>query len=121
METASEDVGHPARVERWARTRTDPEDAASVVAAASEAIEQVIAALVRAGALSDAGFAQGRARTLLRNGRSRGGRAKENSEDTRTPHTGLLGDQSAANTLAGMAANWNGGTHRKEFCVIQTT
>jgi regulatory protein len=59
------------RVERWVRSRTDPEDAAPMVAVAREAIEQVIADLVRAGAVNDAGFAEGRARTLLRAGRSR--------------------------------------------------
>ena len=59
------------RIERWARTQTDPDEAVPVVAAAHEAINGVIADLVRAGALSDEGFAQGRARSLLRTGRSR--------------------------------------------------
>ena len=59
------------RIERWARTQTDPDEAVPVVAAAHEAVDGVIADLVRAGALSDEGFAQGRARSLLRTGRSR--------------------------------------------------
>jgi regulatory protein len=59
------------RLERWARSQTSPEDAAPVVAAAREAIEHVITTLVGAGAVSDAGFAQGRARALQRSGRSR--------------------------------------------------
>ena len=59
------------RIERWARTQRDPDEAAPLVAAAHEAIKGVIADLVRAGALSDEGFAQGRARSLNRTGRSR--------------------------------------------------
>src|SRR3954454_16775844 len=59
------------RLERWGRTQTSPEDAASVMAAAREAIEHVITTLVGAGAVNDTGFAQGRAYTLQRSGRSR--------------------------------------------------
>jgi regulatory protein len=59
------------RIDRWARLQADAEDVAVVVAAAREAIQGVIAGLVSAGALSDEGFAKGRARSLTRTGRSR--------------------------------------------------
>jgi len=59
------------RIDRWALLQPDAEAAAAVVTAARQAIQGVIAALVQAGALSDEGFAKGRARTLTRSGRSR--------------------------------------------------
>ena len=59
------------RLDRWAQAQADPDSAAAVVAAARQAIEAVVAAMVRAGAVSDAGFAEGRARSLIRSGRSR--------------------------------------------------
>jgi len=59
------------RIDRWARAQDDPDAAAPVVAAAREAIATVVAAMVRAGAVSDAGFAEGRVKTLVRTGRSR--------------------------------------------------
>jgi regulatory protein len=59
------------RIDQWARSQTDPDQAAPIATAAREAIEGVIATLVRAGAVSDASFAEARARTLLRAGRSR--------------------------------------------------
>jgi regulatory protein len=59
------------RVDRWAQTQGDPDIAAPIVAAAREAIDTVVVALIRVGAVSDAGFAEGRARTLVRTGRSR--------------------------------------------------
>jgi len=59
------------RIDRWAQAQADPDSAAAVLAAAREIVEAVIAAMVRAGAVSDAGFAEARARTLIRAGRSR--------------------------------------------------
>jgi regulatory protein len=59
------------RIQRWAQTQADRDIAAPAIAAARQAIEGVIADLVRAGALSDAGFAEARARSLVRTGRSR--------------------------------------------------
>ncbi len=59
------------RLDRWAQAQADPDSATTVVAAARKAIDAVVAALVRAGAVSDAGYAEGRARTLTRTGRSR--------------------------------------------------
>lgn len=59
------------RIDRWAQTQADPDGAAPVVAAARKAVEDVVAAMVRTGAVSDAGFAEGRVRTLVRTGRSR--------------------------------------------------
>jgi regulatory protein len=58
------------RVDRWARTQTDPETAAPVIAEARRATEQVILRLARAGAVSDAAFAESRAKSLVRGGRS---------------------------------------------------
>lgn len=58
------------RVDRWARLQPDPEVAAPVVAAAHDAIEDVVDRLVKAGALSDAAFAENRAKSLVRGGQS---------------------------------------------------
>jgi regulatory protein len=58
------------RVDRWARLQTDPEGAAPVIAAAREAIEATIVRLAQAGAIDDAAFAEGRARSLARTGQS---------------------------------------------------
>ena len=58
------------RVDRWARQQEDPEAAAPVIAAAREAVETVIRRLAEAGAVSDAAFAESRAKSLLRSGRS---------------------------------------------------
>lgn len=58
------------RVDRWARQQTDPDAAAPVIAAARDAIEKVIGRLAEAGAVSDAVFAESRAKSLLRAGRS---------------------------------------------------
>jgi regulatory protein len=58
------------RVERWARMQTDPDAAEPVVAAAREAVEAVVARLVKAGAVSDTAFAESRAKSLLHGGRS---------------------------------------------------
>jgi regulatory protein len=54
------------RVERWARAAGDAD-----MAEAKRLVREVVARLVEAGVLSDAAFAEGRARTLLRAGRSR--------------------------------------------------
>ncbi len=59
------------RIDRWAQAQADRDSAAAVVAAARAAIAGVVAAMVRAGAVNDAGFAEGRARSLVRSGRSR--------------------------------------------------
>ena len=59
------------RVERWAQAQPDRDVAAAAIAAAQQAIDSVIANLARLGAISDAGFAEGRARSLVRSGRSR--------------------------------------------------
>jgi regulatory protein len=58
------------RVQRWARAQTDPEAAALVISATGEAIEAVIGRLVHAGAVSDIGFAENRAKSLVRGGQS---------------------------------------------------
>lgn len=58
------------RIDRWSRLQTDPEAAAPVIAAAREAIDAVIARLVKAGAISDTAFAENRAKSLIRTGRS---------------------------------------------------
>jgi regulatory protein len=59
------------RVDRWAQTQPDREAAAPVIAAAHQAIEPLVEKLAALGAVSDTGFAETRARTLLRSGRSR--------------------------------------------------
>ena len=59
------------RVDRWAAAQPDAEAAAPVLEAARQAIDAVVARLVGLGALSDAGFAETRARSLVRSGRSR--------------------------------------------------
>jgi regulatory protein len=58
------------RVDRWARAQTDPETATQGTADAQAAIEAVIKRLARAGAVSDAAFAESRAKSLVRGGRS---------------------------------------------------
>ncbi|HSZ90372.1 MAG TPA: RecX family transcriptional regulator [Acetobacteraceae bacterium] len=62
------------RVDRWARVAAGTADAdviAGHVSAAREAIRGVVSRLVAAGAVNDAVFAENRARTLVRAGRSR--------------------------------------------------
>lgn len=59
------------RIDRWAQTQPDRDTAQPVIAAARSAIDAVVAKLVGAGAISDAGFAEMRARSLLHTGRSR--------------------------------------------------
>jgi regulatory protein len=62
------------RVERWARMAASTADAdvlAGQVSIAREAIRGVVSRLVAAGAVNDAAFAENRARSLVRAGRSR--------------------------------------------------
>jgi SOS response regulatory protein OraA/RecX len=62
------------RVERWARAAAgavDTEVIASQVSAAREALRDVVSRLVAAGAVNDAAYAEARARSLVRAGRSR--------------------------------------------------
>jgi regulatory protein len=59
------------RVDRWARQAADPEAVAAQVAAARAAVRTVVARLAAAGAVNDAAFAESRARSLARSGRSR--------------------------------------------------
>jgi regulatory protein len=63
------------RIDRWARAASsaggDPEATARQVATARDAVHGVVTRLVAAGAVSDAAFAVGRARSLARAGRSR--------------------------------------------------
>jgi regulatory protein len=56
------------RIDRWARSQPDPQEA--VALAARAAIGDVVQRLVAAGAVSDTLFAEGRARTLVRSGQS---------------------------------------------------
>lgn len=58
------------QVDRWAREQGDPEAAQAGIANARAAVEQVVARLVQAGAVSDATFAESRARSLGRSGQS---------------------------------------------------
>jgi regulatory protein len=61
------------RVARWARAAaaTDPDAAATQAAMARLMVRDVVARLVAAGAVNDAAFAEARARSLVRAGRSR--------------------------------------------------
>lgn len=63
------------RIDRWAHAAasdsTDPDGVAAQADAARQAARQVVARLAAAGAVSDAAFAESRARSLLRAGRSR--------------------------------------------------
>jgi regulatory protein len=58
------------QVDRWARAQPDPDTAAPVIAAAQQAIEDVVSGLVQAGAVNDTAFAESRAQSLVRAGRS---------------------------------------------------
>lgn len=59
------------RIDTWARRAADRDAVADQVAAARQAVRQVVARLVAAGAVSDAAFAESRARGLINAGRSR--------------------------------------------------
>lgn len=62
------------RVDRWQRqaqrTGLDAEAIATQAAAAVHAVREVVARLVKAGAVNDAAYAESRARSLVRAGRS---------------------------------------------------
>jgi regulatory protein len=58
------------RIDRWARAQPDAEAAEPALQAARAAIDGVVRWLAEAGALSDATFAENRARNLLRSGQS---------------------------------------------------
>jgi regulatory protein len=59
------------RIDRWAQAQPDPDVTAASVSAARHAMDGVIQKLAQLGAVSDAGFAEARARSLVRSGRSR--------------------------------------------------
>ena len=59
------------RIARWARAAGDEEGVADAVAAARAAARRVAEKLVALGVLNDAAFAESRARSLTRAGRSR--------------------------------------------------
>lgn len=58
------------RIDRWVRAQPDPDAVEGVVAASRAAVETVIKRLRDAGAISDAEFAESRARSLTRAGQS---------------------------------------------------
>ncbi len=58
------------RIDRWAQAQPDRDAAEPVLRDARDAIDAVIARLAQAGAISDAAFAESRARSLLQSGRS---------------------------------------------------
>ena len=59
------------RIDRWARLQPDAEAAEPVIQAARLAADAVVTRLVDAGAVSDAAFAESRARGLARGGQSK--------------------------------------------------
>jgi regulatory protein len=58
------------RIDRWARAQPDRDAAEPILRAARDAIDAVVGRLAEAGAVSDAAFAESRARSLLQSGRS---------------------------------------------------
>jgi regulatory protein len=58
------------RIDRWAQAQPDRDAAEPLLRAARDAIDAVIGRLTEAGALSDAAFAESRARSLLQSGQS---------------------------------------------------
>jgi regulatory protein len=56
------------RIDRWARSRPDPDE--TVLAAARSAVGDIVKRLAQAGAVSDAGFADMRGKSLVRGGKS---------------------------------------------------
>lgn len=58
------------KIDRWARLQADRETAEPVIEAARAAIDSVVVKLVKVGAVSDAAFAENRARGLARAGQS---------------------------------------------------
>jgi regulatory protein len=59
------------RIDRWARAQPDRDAAEPVLRAARGAIDGVLRRLAEAGAISDAAFAENRARSLTQNGQSK--------------------------------------------------
>lgn len=59
------------RIDRWARLQPDADVAESAVQAARSAVDGVVKRLAAAGAVSDAAFAENRARGLVRAGQSK--------------------------------------------------
>jgi regulatory protein len=61
------------RIDRWVRrvADADPEATNAKVSAARAALSEVVASLVAAGAVNDVAYAESRARSLVRSGRSR--------------------------------------------------
>ncbi len=59
------------RIDRWARAQTDPDASRTdPLRAARGAVDEVVRRLAEAGAISDAHFAESRARSLVRSGQS---------------------------------------------------
>ena len=58
------------RIDRWARAQPDAEAAEQSATAARAAVDAVVQRLAEAGVLSDAAFAESRARGLVRSGQS---------------------------------------------------
>jgi regulatory protein len=58
------------RIDRWARAQPGRDAAQPVLRAAHDAIDAIITRLAEAGAVSDAAFAESRARSLLQSGQS---------------------------------------------------
>jgi regulatory protein len=89
------------RVDRWARAAAAEPD---VVAAAKQAAQAVVARLADAGAVDDAAFAAGRARSLARAGRSRRAIAAHlAAKGVPAPLTAALPDDPEAEFAAALA------------------
>lgn len=58
------------RIDRWARAQIDRDAAEPILEAARAAVEALVKRLAESGAVSDAAFAESRARTLVRAGQS---------------------------------------------------
>lgn len=58
------------RIDRWTRAQTDPDAATLIASAALDSVDEIVARLVKTGAVSDTVFAENRARTLVRGGQS---------------------------------------------------
>lgn len=59
------------RIDRWARLQPDADAAAPALLAARAAVDAVVSRVAKAGAVSDAVFAESRARGLVRGGQSK--------------------------------------------------
>jgi regulatory protein len=58
------------RIDRWARAQSDRDAAEPILEAARAAVEALVKRLADTGAISDAAFAESRARSLVRGGQS---------------------------------------------------